>query len=211
VRRRRDVLRESEHQLHERVHARVHVLRVQQGPVRGGTPREAVSAVVGRGGEADERGVGSRRERGVHAGRDPPELHRGGLPRDSARGEARRAGDARARVFAFGSNARREDVRFVHLRLPRRAQSGGVRLAPGHRRGGSPRRRAREDMPGQADVRGVAARRVDRARGRDTDDVDDDVRTRRRGRAGRVGEAPPRAPTRPRLERVEKSSKKGVR
>ena len=100
VRRRGGVRGEPQHQLHERVYPLVRVLRLQQRPSgsRTRTPRADVPLGRRRGFPARRRGVGPRRDGGVHAGRDPPEFHGRELRPIVTRGAARRAED---HVHAF--------------------------------------------------------------------------------------------------------------
>ncbi len=76
-RRRRHLRREPQHQLHERLLHRVPLLRLRTAPHR----CRRLHAVALRGGRPRRRGVGRRRDRGLHAGRHPPRPPRHGLLR----------------------------------------------------------------------------------------------------------------------------------
>ena len=120
VRRRRELRREPQHQLHERVRAVVLVLRLQQRERararrvrrRRGAPGETVPARPRGGVSARGRGVGARRDGGVHAGRDPPELHGGDVRGPDPRGQGGRAGHTRPRLLPARGDEGRRDVRF---------------------------------------------------------------------------------------------------
>ena len=89
---------QPQHQLHERLHVQVPVLRVLEGPALAQPARRPVPPRAR--GDAAPRGRGGRvrRDRGVPPGRDPPRLRRRLLPRRRAGGEGGRARDPRARL-----------------------------------------------------------------------------------------------------------------
>ena len=72
VGRHRHLRRQPQHQLHQRVHLQVHVLRVLQGPAVAEPARRAVPAVPRRHRRTRRRGRRARRHRGVPARRHPP-------------------------------------------------------------------------------------------------------------------------------------------
>ncbi len=88
-RRRRHLGGQPQHQLHQRVHLQVPVLRLLQGPAVAQPPGCSLSAGAERHHRAGGRGRGRRRHRGVPAGRHPPQLRRRLLPRGDP-GRARR-------------------------------------------------------------------------------------------------------------------------
>ncbi len=139
---RRDHVRaEPQHQLHERVHVQVPVLRVLEGSALAQSPRAAVSARAG--GDAAPRGGSGRvrRHRGVPAGRDPSRLRRRLLRRRRQSGESGRAADPRARVHRARGDRRRPASRNAARRVPAQAQGRRTRDPSGYR-GRDPRRRS---------------------------------------------------------------------
>ncbi len=82
-------------------------------------------------------GVGSRRDRGVHARRHPPRSPRHLLSRPAARGEGPRPRDARPRVQPDGDPQRRDEARRLL-----RPSSSRRRRPPGWTRSPAPRRRS---------------------------------------------------------------------
>ena len=97
---------QPEHQLHQRVHVQVHVLRVLQGAAVAEPAGQAVPAVTGRRRRAREPGVAVRRHRGVPAGRDPSQLRRGLLRGRRPRRPRRRTGHPHPRLHGAGGQRR---------------------------------------------------------------------------------------------------------
>ena len=98
-RRRRHVRAQPQHQLHERVHVQVPVLRVLEGPAVAEPARHAVPAHARRHRRsASPRQRRLRRHRGVPAGRHPPRLRRRLLHRRQPGGEGGGARHPRARL-----------------------------------------------------------------------------------------------------------------
>ncbi len=95
-RRRRDLRRQPEHQLHQRLLHRLPVLRLRAAAHR----RRRLLAVPGAGRRPGRGGLGARRHRGLHAGRDRPGAAGHGVLRPGLGGQAAGPGDARARVLA---------------------------------------------------------------------------------------------------------------
>ena len=89
--RRRDLRAQPQHQLHERLHVQVPLLRVLEGAAVAQPARRPLPAGARRDHAAGRRGRGRGRDRGVPAGRHPPRLRRRLLPA-RARGGARRFG-----------------------------------------------------------------------------------------------------------------------
>ena len=79
--RRGHLRRQPEHQLHQRLHLQVQVLRLLQGPALAQPPRRALPARAGRDHRPGGRGRGHGGHRGLPAGRHPPRLRRRLLPR----------------------------------------------------------------------------------------------------------------------------------
>jgi hypothetical protein len=71
-----DLRPQPQHQLHERLHVQVPLLRVLQGPAVAQPARHALPAHAGRHRRALPGGMGAGRHRGVPAGWHPPELRR---------------------------------------------------------------------------------------------------------------------------------------
>ena len=84
-RRRRHLRRQPQHQLHERLHVQVPILRLLEGTALAQPAREPLSARSRRDHPARRGGRGRRRHRGVPARRDPPRLRRRVLPRGARR------------------------------------------------------------------------------------------------------------------------------
>ena len=154
--RRRHLRAEPQHQLHQRLHLQVPVLRLLQGPAvaqpagRPLPPRPRGDPAPGR------RGGGVRRHRGLPPGRHPSELRRRLLPRRRPGGEGGRAGDPHPRVHRPRGVRGGPPPRDGPRRVPGPPQGG----RPGHpaRHGGrDPRRRGPGDhLPRQGQHRGVA-------------------------------------------------------
>ena len=204
-RRRSHVRPQPQHQLHERVHVQVPVLRVLEGPALAQPARRAVPRRDGGDAAPRRRGRRVRRDRGVPAGRHPPRLRRRLLRRRRARGEGR----SRPQIHVHGftalevtEGARRLDMPLRDYLL--RLKDAGPRDAARHR-GRDPRRRgAGGHLPRQGQHRGMAGSAPHRALGRPAVERHDHAR---HGRAAGARRAPPRAHARPaegdrRLHRV---------
>jgi hypothetical protein len=146
-RRRRHLGVEPQHQLHERVHLQVQVLRLLEGPAVPQPARHAVPADPRRHRPARPRGVGHGRHRGLPAGRHPPRLRRRLLPRRHPGREGRRARHARARLHRARGHRGREAQRRAARRLP--APPDGRRAPP---RCPAPPRRSSTTRSGQDPV-----------------------------------------------------------
>ncbi len=192
--RRGHVRAQPQHQLHERVHVQVQVLRVLQGSAVAQPARHSLPARA-RGDAAARRGGGGvRRHRGVPPGWHPSRLRRELLPRGRQRGEGGRARHPRARVHRARGHRGRAAPRDAPRRLPARPQGGRPGHPAGHR-GRDPRRRGAGDhLPRQGEHRGVAGGAPHRALGGSALERHDHVRPRRT--PGPRG-APPRAHPRP--------------
>ena len=139
---------------------------------------------------AGARSLGSRRDRGLPAGRDPPGLHRR-LLRLGGRGDPGRAARAaHPRLLRARGVAGSRDPRTVTRRLSGAAPLAGARLAARDRRRDPGRRGTGGDLPGQGVDRPVALRPRRRPSRRPALERDDHVRARRGARA--LG-APPAA------------------
>ena len=99
VRRRGQLRRHAQHQLHQRLLLPLRLLRVLEGQARG----EPARAPLPRPARGDRpplpRGLGARRGRGLPAGRDPPGLHGRLLPRD-LRGDQGELPDLHVHAFS---------------------------------------------------------------------------------------------------------------
>jgi FO synthase len=82
---------------HEPLRAHLHVLRLLQG--RGGPARRPLRLGAGRGGGGSQGRVGARRDRGLHAGRDPPGVRWRLVPGLRARGKGGRRRCPHSRLF----------------------------------------------------------------------------------------------------------------
>ena len=102
-RRRSDVRAEPQHQLHERLHVQVPVLRVLEGPAVAQPPRQAVSHRARGDATARRRSGRVRRDRGLPPGRDPSRLRRRLLRR---RRPGREGGRARASTCTASPRSR---------------------------------------------------------------------------------------------------------
>ena len=125
------------------------------------------------------RGLGSRRDRSMPAGRHPPRLHWCHLCRHLPRDQGRAARHARPCLLAARGHARRGDSRPVAARFPGATERRRVGHAAGHRRGDPRRRGSQDHLPGQGQHGTVARRGEHRARARPAHDIDDHVRPRR--------------------------------
>ena len=188
----RTLRRQPQHQLHQRVHLPLHVLRFLQGHARPGAARRSLRGAARRDRAAGRRGVAARSDRSLHAGRHPPFVHRGNLSRNTARGEARGAADSRPRVHAPGSDPRRGDAGPHHPGIPARADRGGTGEPSRHRRGNPRRRGATRDLSRQGHHGRMAVGDGDSARAGTARDRDGHVRPRRA--AAPLGAASPAHP-----------------
>ena len=159
----RDLRRQPEHQLHQRLRRRLRLLRLRPGQALAGRlPRRRGG--LRRPGSGGDR---LRRDRDLHAGRDPSRLHARGLRALAAARQGVRARDPPARVLADGDplhvRALRQRPR-LGLRVPDRVRA---RLDAGDGGRGARRRGPPADLAEQAaggplgrDHRGVAPRRA---------------------------------------------------
>ena len=204
-RRHRHLGPQPQHQLHQRVHVQVPVLRVLQGPAVAQPARHAVPADARRHRRARRRGLGARRHRGDAAGRHPPELRRRLLRRRHPGGEGGGARHPRPRLHRpRGHRGRQAPRRAAGRRTSIRLRDAGLGSLPGT---------AAEILddevrailcPDKITTERVARRPRDRPRRRPALERHDHVRRRRA--AGALG-PPPRAHPRPaaahrRLHRV---------
>ena len=189
-RRRRHLRAEPQHQLHQRLHVQVQVLRLLQGPAVAQPPGRPLPPRLRGDPAPGHRGGGVRRHRGLPPGRHPPQLRRRLLPRGHPGGEGRRPRHPRPRLHRPRGVRGRPPARDGAPRVPGPAQGDG----PGHpaRHGGrDPRRRGPgRHLPRQGHhrrmARGPPGRPLDRA----AVQRDDHVRPRRAAGARRP---PPRA------------------
>ena len=131
-RRRRHLRAQPQHQLHERLHVQVQVLRVLEGPAVAEPARRPVPARSRRDPAAGRRGGRVRRHRGLPAGRDPSRLRRRLLPRRGAGGEGGRARDPRARLHRARGHRRRAPARHAaRATTSRSAKDAGLATLPG--------------------------------------------------------------------------------
>ena len=140
VGRQRHLRRLPEHQLHQRLLLPLRLLRILEGAAGRQPARACLPARRRRGRAALRRGVGSRRHRGLPAGRHPPGLHGHLVPRPRARDPRGAARPARARLLAARGLAGRGDRGLDAARLPRAAARRRARQPAGHR-GRDPGRR----------------------------------------------------------------------
>ena len=164
--RRRHVGGQPQHQLHQRVHLQVPLLRLLQRPALAEPTGCSVSSRVERHHRARRRGRGRRGHRGVPARRHPPQLRRRLLPRGDP-GRAPGVGpDPHPWVHRPGGDRRGT----TPGRGPRRLSPPPARGRVGHPagdRGGDPRRRGpRRAVSGQDQHRAVARGPPVRAPGR---------------------------------------------
>ena len=148
---------QPQHQLHERLHVQVPVLRVLEGPAVAEPARRPVPPRARGDPAARRRGRRVRRDRGVPAGRHPSRLRRRLLRRRRARGEG---GRARASTSTGSPRSRSPKARAGSACRSRdylaRLKDAGPGDAARHR-GRDPRRRgARGHLPRQGQHRGVA-------------------------------------------------------
>ena len=143
-RRQRQLRRQPQHQLHQRLHLPLPVLRLLQGQdcsenLRGRPYDLPLDEIARRCREAWERGA---TEVCLQGGIHPDytgETYLDDLPRHQSGG----AGHARPRLLAAGSHAGRGDARHYRRGVSRRAEGGRARHAARHRRGNPRRRGAR--------------------------------------------------------------------
>ncbi len=178
-RRRRDVRAEPQHQLHERLHVQVQVLRVLEGPAVAQPARHPVPARARGGAAARRRGGRVRRDRGVPAGRDPPRLRRRLLPVGRAGREGGRARHPRARLHRARGDRGRTPPGHAAARLPDPGQGSRPRDAARHRRRDPRRRGPRGHLPRQDHDRRVARGAPHGPFGRAALEHHDHVRARR--------------------------------
>ena len=145
-RRRGQLRRQPEHQLHQHLLHRLPVLRVRPAPRR----RRRVQPVDRRGRRPGRAGLAAGRHRGVHAGRHRPRPARHRLLRPGPRRDAAGAGDARARVLADGGGERGDPGEPVHPGVAHRGEGGRAGQHPRHRRRDPRRRRPLGAHQGQA-------------------------------------------------------------
>ena len=127
----RDHLRhQPEHQLHERLLRRVPFLRVRPARGRPGV----LHPHAGRGGRSSRGRVARRRDRGVHARRDPSGPARLLLWGPDPRREGARPPDACPCVLAHGGHGRRRQTRRLARRVPRGTPRRGARHDARNRR-----------------------------------------------------------------------------
>ena len=174
-RRPRDLRRQPQHQLHQRLHGRLRLLRLRPDERRSPTP----TSRPGRVRRADPRGGRVRGDRDLHAGRHPPRLHARALRQLAAAGEGGGAADPPARLLAdggplhvraLGPAARRR------LRLPARLRP---RLDARDRGRGPRRRRPQPDLAEQAARRPLGRDHRGLPPGAAARDLDRDVRPHR--------------------------------
>ena len=158
-RRRGHLRREPEHQLHQRLLHRLPLLRVRAAAHR----RRRLHPVARRGRRPGPRGVGRRRDRGLHAGRHRPAAARHRVPRPGPRREGGRARAAPARVQPDGGRQRRSPHVGLDRGVPARRPRGRCRQPAGDGRGDPGRRRPLGADQGQAADRAVGRGRHDRA------------------------------------------------
>ena len=186
-----DVRRQPQHQLHQRLHRRLRLLRLRPDAAARPTPTSSSAERVRR---AGPRGGRLRRHRDLHAGRDPPRLHARALRRVAAAGEGRGARRPPARLLADGGPLHVRALRArsrLRVRLPPRAGLGSTPgtaaevLEDGVRQRISPNKLPAGSLG--RDHRGLPPRRP-------ALDLDGDVRPHRApGRARRAHARRPRA------------------
>ena len=156
---------QPQHQLHERLHVQVPVLRVLEGPAVAQPARRPVPARPR--GDPAPRGRGGRvrRHRGVPAGRDPPRLRRRLLPRRRPGGEGGRARHPRARLHRARGHRGRAAARHAAARLPARSpRRPGSRRCPAPRPRSSTTRCGRSSAPTRSTPRSGSTRTAPRTR-----------------------------------------------
>ncbi len=134
--RRRHLRPEPQHQLHQRLHVQVPLLRLLQGAAVAQPPGRPLPPRLRGDPAPGGRGGGVRRHRGLPAGRHPPELRRRLLPRGHPGGEGRRPGHPRARLHR---------PRGPRGRPPARDGPGRIPGPPQGRRAGHPARHGGRD------------------------------------------------------------------
>ena len=146
---------QPQHQLHQRVHVQVPLLRLLQGSPVAEPERHPVPARDLRDRATHDGGLRAGRHRGVPAGRDPSRLRRRLLHRRGPSGACRSAGDPHPRVHRAGGDRGRAAQPRAAARLPAPLDGRRTAVAAGHSRG-DPRRRG----PGSALPRQDHHRRV---------------------------------------------------
>ncbi len=165
-RRRGHLRRQPQHQLHQRVHVQVQVLRLLQGPALPQPPGHALPPGAERHLRPGGRGRGAGGHRGLPAGRHPPQVRRRLLPRGDP-GRPRGVGHhPHPRVHRPRGHRGGPALRDAAGRLPDPAAGRRAEDAPGHRRRDPRRRGPGHPLPGQDQHRGVAVRPPHRPRGR---------------------------------------------
>ncbi len=189
--RRGDLRRQPEHQLHERLHQALHLLRLQPRPPGGGGLFPPA-----RGGDPPGTGSpGSRSHRGVHAGRARAEARRPLLHRPVPGRPRSAAGPAHPRLLARGGAVRRDAVRNAGRRVSGGAAGRRSRHAPRHVRRDPGRRGPRRHLAGPDLDQPVARDHHHGPPARHPDHLHDDVRSRRdAGPLGPAHGAPARRP-----------------
>ena len=139
-RRRRDLRAQPQHQLHERLHVQVPLLRLLEGAALAQPAGGAVPAGARR--DHAARGGGGRRgrDRGLPAGRHPPQLRRGLLPARARGGAGRFDRHPHPRLHGLGGDGGGAPVRGPAGRVPDPPEGGRPQDAAGHG-GRDPRRR----------------------------------------------------------------------
>ena len=110
-RRRRDLRAQPQHQLHERLHVQVPLLRLLQGTALAQPARRALPAGARRDHPARGRGRRRGRHRGLPAGRHPPQLRRRLLPARARGGAGRLDRHPHPRLHRAGGDRGRAPVR----------------------------------------------------------------------------------------------------
>ncbi len=136
-----------------------------KGPLSLNLARRPVPARTGRGHAARRRGRGRGRHRGVPAGRHPPRLRRRLLPARARSGAGRVGAHPHPRLHRAGGDGGGTALRGAPGRVPDAPQGGRAQDAPRHGGRDPRRRRARPDLPGQDQHRGVARGAPHRPRG----------------------------------------------
>ena len=195
-RRRGQLRRHAERQLHERLLLPLRLLRVLEGEAGREPARARVRRADGGDRAPRRRGLGAGRGRDLPPGRDPPGLRRRLLRRGLRGDQARQLpGSARARVLGARGLAGRSHARRAARLLPRPPARRRPGLASGHS-GRDPRRRGScGALPGQGEHGAVAGGARDRTPGGSALHGDDHVRARRHAEElGAASAARPRAP-----------------
>ena len=133
-RRCRHLRAEPQHQLHQRLHVQVPVLRVLQGTAVAQPARHALPAHPRRHRRALPRGVGAGRHRGLPTGRHPPRLRRRLLRRRRPGREGRGARHPRPRLHRPRGDRGGPATGRAPRRLPPPADGCRAAVVAGHRR-----------------------------------------------------------------------------